>query len=370
MVDPDFGMEGDQTLFGGKSAPRPSRSDHVHSLVVVGGPDRGKFFEVSKTPMVVGRHVSAGIVLSDRRVSSRHCRVWLDDHDVVIEDMSSTNGTWLDGHRLEQPERAPIGAVLQVGECLLRHEFRSREDLKTTVELDGELKSAARYVEALLPPPRRKGFPRVEWSWHPCATLGGDAFGYGELEDGSFAFYLIDVCGHGASSALHSVSVINTLRRRTLSADFSRPGNVLSALNRAFPMESHGDMYFTIWYGVYRHAERRLRFASGGHPPALLVAESGTEELRTHNMPIGMMESIPFEEAEAEIHPGSRLYVCSDGCFEVHTSEDELLGYRDFRAIVLDSDEPEPKSIFDRVKARSRFDVFEDDFSLLLLDFQ
>jgi hypothetical protein len=41
--------------------------------------------------------------------------------------------------------------------------------------------------------------------------------------------------------------------------DFHDPGQVLTALNDAFQMERHNNMYFTIWYGVYDTAARSLR---------------------------------------------------------------------------------------------------------------
>ena len=83
-----------------------------------------------------------------------------------------------------------------------------------------------------------------------------------------FAIYLIDVCGHGVSAAMHSVSVLNVLRQHALPAtDFKDPVQVLSALNVMFQMDRHDDQYFTMWYGVYDTRERTLTHASAGHHP-------------------------------------------------------------------------------------------------------
>ena len=87
-----------------------------------------------------------------------------------------------------------------------------------------------------------------------------------------FAVYLLDVCGHGVGAALLSVSALNAIRSEALpQTDFHRPGGVLAALNKAFPMERQNDMFFTAWYGVFHRPSRRLRWAGGGHPPALLL---------------------------------------------------------------------------------------------------
>ena len=69
-----------------------------------------------------------------------------------------------------------------------------------------------------------------------------------------------------------SSAIADPLRRRSLPrSDFPEPERVLAALNRAFPMEEHAGRFFTIWYGVYDSAIRKLSYASAGHPPAILL---------------------------------------------------------------------------------------------------
>lgn len=92
----------------------------------------------------------------------------------------------------------------------------------------------------------------------------------------NFAIYLLDVCGHGVGAALLSVSVMNVLRSKSLAGvDFKNPDEVLSGLNSAFDMDKQNGMYFTFWYGVFNSQTRVLEYASGGHPPAILIDSSG-----------------------------------------------------------------------------------------------
>src|SRR5262249_8090566 len=115
-----------------------------------------------------------------------------------------------------------------------------------------QLAAASKYVQSLLPAPA-SGKVHTDWRYIPSADLGGDTFGYDWLDDDHFAFYLLDVTGHGLDSALLSVTVMNVLRSRSLpKTDFRVPGQVLGALNEAFPMEAYGDKCFTIWYGVFQ----------------------------------------------------------------------------------------------------------------------
>jgi len=73
-------------------------------------------------------------------------------------------------------------------------------------------------------------------------------------------------------AAIVSIVVANMLCSEALSdTKFRAPDEVLTALNRVYQMENHNDLYFSIWYRVYRLSERRLRYASAGHHPAILV---------------------------------------------------------------------------------------------------
>ncbi len=169
-----------------------------------------------------------------------------------------------------------------------------RSKLETVLGmLNSELAEAAEYVKFILPQPITEGPLQADWRFVPCTSLGGDSLGYHWLDDDSFAIYLIDVCGHGVGAALHSVSVLNVLRSKNLqNVDFRKPDQVLAGLNAVFPMDNHQGMYFTIWYGVYNGSSRLLTYASGGHPPALLIQDTAGNaseimELRTPNMIIG-----------------------------------------------------------------------------------
>jgi hypothetical protein len=237
-------------------------------LVVTEGEDKGRHIKVTTEPLLLGRSADADVRLQDVAASSRHCRVFVEKARVIVEDLNSTNGTFVDQVRVEGRQTLPMGGVLQIGRSLLRHEILDEKEVRRRESLTEELKKASDYVFSLLPEPIRSGPIRTSWQLIPSIHLGGDAFGYHRLEDGRLALYLLDVCGHGPGAALHTVSVINILRKGSLrGVDFHRPAEVLTGLNASFPMESHGGMYFTIWYGVYDMDSRRLDYASAGHPP-------------------------------------------------------------------------------------------------------
>ena len=87
-------------------------------LRVIAGFDAGRRLPLSAGTHVIGRDLACDLVLKGRRVSRRHCQ--LDVHDgsrrLILTDLGSGNGTWLEGHRLEQPAELVPGAVFDVGD--------------------------------------------------------------------------------------------------------------------------------------------------------------------------------------------------------------------------------------------------------------
>ena len=241
--------------------------------------------------------------------------------------------------------------------------------------LANDLATAADYVRSLLPPPQERGGVRADWRFIPSADLGGDAFGYHDLDANHFAVYLLDVCGHGVGAALLSVSALNAIRSEALPhTDFHDPGAVLAALNKAFPMERQNDMFFTIWYGVFHRGTRMLRWAGGGHPPALLVAAgaSAPQRLDSDGPLIGAVDGLEFGSNETEIPPGGRVFVYSDGAFEISRPDGSMWPFEEFvTALTTPSEGAESPidALVSRVRSVAQRDDFHDDFSMVELVF-
>ena len=240
--------------------------------------------------------------------------------------------------------------------------------------LAAELAQAADYVVSLMPASLSEGTITTAWRFFPSAQLGGDSFGYHWLDENTFAMYLLDVCGHGVGSALLSVSAFNAIRSHTLpNTDFRVPEQVLAALNEAFLMEHHNNLYFTIWYGVFDRRNRQLSFASGGHPPAFLVTKEGTlTHLFTNNLFIGGLPESVYQGGAATVPPGAHLYVFSDGVYEVDPpcgnmwTLDELGTY--LLANRLENGE-DIDALYRKMQAYHGQDILEDDFSMLAIQF-
>jgi sigma-B regulation protein RsbU (phosphoserine phosphatase) len=181
----------------------------------------------------------------------------------------------------------------------------------------------------------------VNFAWHfePCDELGGDILNVLPLSNQSVAMYLLDVTGHGVPAALLSVTLSRVLTTRdpsssiliTQNADadvttIRPPGEVLSYLNRQFPMDAQGGRFFTMLYGVLDSDTGLLRYANAGHPPPILAPRGTTpRQLSGGNLPIGIVSGVEYEEARVQLEPGDRLYFYSDGITEATCGRGEML---------------------------------------------
>lgn len=294
--------------------------------------------------------------------------------------------------------RARIGATLEKKRLRDQEQRTHRALVESQAELAGELAKAAAYVTSLLPA-RLAGPVRSDWRFIPSMQLGGDTFGYHWLDDGRLVLYLIDVCGHGVGAALLSISVMNVLRSQSLpSTDFADPAVVLTALNERFPAEAQNNMNFTIWYGVYDRIARELTYASGGHPPAVLVMPGAAEavggapavdgesfvggaegaggaqvaELCTPNFMVGIFPGVQYESARCSVPEGSRLFVFSDGAYEVATPSDEFLDFGRFKRTLAGLPDPTGRGLDDvlaEIRGFQQREAFDDDCSIMAFEF-
>ncbi|HEX3730047.1 MAG TPA: SpoIIE family protein phosphatase [Opitutaceae bacterium] len=273
--------------------------------------------------------------------------------------------------------RARIGAGLEKKRLRDQERQHLRMIEETQARLKAELDEAERYVRSILPPPLTRGAVTTDWRLIPSTELGGDSFGYHWIDPDHFALYLLDVCGHGVGAALLSVTAINVLRNAALpGVDLRDPGAMLTALNEAFLMEKQNDMYFTIWYGVWQPSARRLRFAAAGHPPALLATpEPGggrrIEPLKGGGLILGGMSGVTYRTFERAIPSPARLYVVSDGTFEIARPDGTTWTGEEFHA-ALAAPLPPGESDLDRLWAEVKTlhgpGPLDDDFSIVRFD--
>jgi pSer/pThr/pTyr-binding forkhead associated (FHA) protein len=83
-------------------------------LVITGGNDVGRFFRLAGVS-TIGRDPSAGIVLDDAEVSRRHAVVSVEERGVVIQDLESTNGVFVNDERIAEQCAIAAGDRVRIG---------------------------------------------------------------------------------------------------------------------------------------------------------------------------------------------------------------------------------------------------------------
>lgn len=244
--------------------------------------------------------------------------------------------------------------------------------VESQATLNTDLRNAALYVTSLLPAPLQ-GDVEASWCFIPSTQLGGDAFGYHWLDGDHFALYLLDVCGHGVGAALLSITIMNVIRSGSLvGADFKDPADILSSLNEVFPMEKHNNMFFTIWYGVFNKRTRLLTYSSGGHPPALLYnlksPDISPNLLSTSGLVIGAMPNSTYVNDSCHIPFDNRLFLFSDGVFELLNVNNKLLSLEDFIKLINQYVKKSIRDLNKVVEASKELQnakSFVDDYSII-----
>ena len=105
-----------------------------HVLLLSDPTGASRMVPLGTTPLTIGRIPPCGLVLDDREVSRQHCRIEIAGEHVVLTDLQSTNGTFLDGQRIAVPTRLAPGARIVLGRHGLVYE---REELEADPEATG-----------------------------------------------------------------------------------------------------------------------------------------------------------------------------------------------------------------------------------------
>ena len=118
------------------------QSSGNYRLTVRQGPVPGKIFELAKDMLTLGRDVSNDLVINDSEVSRNHARLTSQSGGYLIEDLASTNGTFVNGQRLIGPKLLNSGDVVGLGETIVL-EFGYVADAGATVIASAPMPMAA-----------------------------------------------------------------------------------------------------------------------------------------------------------------------------------------------------------------------------------
>lgn len=300
----------------------------------------------------------------------------LDKPAQIAEGLSLGADDFLPKSASDQEITARVNAGLRARQLILDLADSYRLLSQKQAQLDAELLSAAEYVRHLLPPPGEV-IPelRLDWMFLPSSQLGGDLFQVGRWGDDHVGMMILDMSGHGTGPALRAVSLAGLFKEDHIQSTIRSfdPGQILSILNRDNPMSDQGE-YFTAWVGVFQRSSKILFYATAGHPGGIVVRSTGDSlVLGAKTWPIGFMPNQQYVTQSLPIRSRDRLYLFSDGVYEVMNKEGVIWGQERLRhALERLGGRSMPTELREIIQESQRWQghaTFGDDVALMGMEF-
>ena len=224
-------------------------------------------------------------------------------------------------------------------------------------------------VPALLPESRGAGFELATWE-RPAASVSGDLLDAFPIESGSIAVVVGDVSGKGIPAGVLGAFARSIVRHVAPLSD--SPGETLERVNRILCGAHLDAVYVTLFLGVLDPGTGRLRYANGGHPPALRLRRRGIAEgFGAATGPIlGLLDRRRFDTGEIRLDPDDLVIVHTDGVTEARRRDGAFFGTRRLARALAGAGRPSPRTACARIAATlAAFerDRRHDDATLLAL---
>ncbi len=206
----------------------------------------------------------------------------------------------------------------------------------------------------------------------PSLYLSGDFVNYARALDDYLLFYLLDVSGHGASSAFVTV-MVRQLMRRLVRRHIKRkdrealkraPGGFLERINEVMG-DNDLDKHLTMFAGSINLKENRLRYSIGAQMPMpILITDEGAEFLPGKGKPVGLFPDGKWEVIEREMPEKYILIAFSDGVLE-QLPDMSLLEQEAFMLKKLKKCPPDINKVLPRLGI-NEVDKLPDDIAVFL----
>ena len=239
--------------------------------------------------------------------------------DVFIQSEISEN---------EEEFACSISRLLVQAE-LIEKNLHYREELeKSLSELRVDQQAARQIQQNMLPEKDvRVGGIHARYLLIPSLYLSGDFVDVISIDNDKTLFYLADVSGHGASSALVTVLLKNMTNRllrnyrRASSFDILSPINTLYRINSEL-IDTELGKHLSIFIGLFDNANSTLTYAVGGHHPMPIIRDrNGARFLEGRGMPVGLFPEPHFEERKLGQLTEFEVTMFSDGILEMLTEK-------------------------------------------------
>ncbi|TGK96036.1 serine/threonine protein phosphatase [Leptospira brenneri] len=206
----------------------------------------------------------------------------------------------------------------------------------------------------------------------PVSEVGGDFFDVSQLSDSKFRILIADATGHGVHAAMITMAIkglYDNIKNFELN-----PSKVMEIFNEEF-MDNFVSLnsLLTALIVDIDFNSKTIQFASAGHPAAVLIKKNQIQLLEKTGRMMGLKKQIHYGQSELDWESGDRLFLFTDGVFEVSNSQEEEFGeekaydlFQSTRNLSLEEAEDHLlKTLQTFLNGQDR----EDDLTILGIDF-
>ena len=216
----------------------------------------------------------------------------------------------------------------------------------------------------------------------PYVAASGDYYDVFRLDERTLGLFIADASGRGVTAAMLTVFVKMALEGAAKRIDaatgaysLTPPAELLGMLNARLLGMDLGNEFITAFYAHYDLGTRRMVYASGAHPPPVLVRGAGAaraEPLPVEGSLIGIFEDARFATHAIELAPGDRLFLYTDGLLEARNGKGELCGelplLKAAHAARTEALEEAAERFVAAARAHAAGRSFDDDVSLVVME--
>lgn len=307
--------------------------NHFNMLL---SPSSQIFCQLYLVPLIKVKHTVEEMFLTLHTVMKEEIPILLnaffqDNHQLTCVIFPIRNRSALE-NALINARKMTEDAYLEKELALLELE-RKQQDLlqanqintKIMRETERDLQIAKKIQETALTKDITNDNIEILSYYRASKALSGDIFGFYQVTPQKYAIILLDVMGHGISSALITMS-LQSMFQKLISRE-AAPESVLQELDQylhdLFQNNQDAWHYCTAIYLNIDISTQTIEYINGGHPPAILQEENGAQhELGATNPPLGTFKNILFKSRTLHYERGTRILLYTDGvseAFELNT---------------------------------------------------
>ena len=247
----------------------------------------------------------------------------------------------------------------------MKHLREAQQNIRDELQL-------ARNIQQGLLPTSAPATPRlkIDHTYHPVTDVGGDVYDFIRYPSKHLGIFIGDASGHGLSAAfvgtISKMSLYNHGKAEIPVAD------LIARINDDLINNVHTGHYITCFWGIFNFEKNIFTFCRAGHPMPVLIKKDGTVvQLTTPGTFIGILPNAAFEQATVPFEKGDRIYLFTDGIYEVDHPPEKgggMLGYDEFVTILTSCGKVPFSKLISTIRSRLSAYRYDDDYTLITVE--